>query len=486
MEDSDSTLAPTSTPETSTAPKRRSLLDKAQIRKALKALFENSKSRKNANDLLLNEKENFFLMVVLWKIPSKELRVRLSLPFGIRSDLAEVCLFTKDEPNLTPEKTEHFYRSLLNKHNIKNISQIIPLRTLKKEYKPYEAKLRLLGSFDFFLADARIRRLLPSIIGKHFYLRKKVPVSVNLLAKDLSSKINESIGGTVLNISKSGSCSTIRVGHTGMKLQQILQNVIAVAEGLSEKLPEKWESVKLLYLKTEKSVALPIFSSFKSSWDDAKGISLPGQKKKEAKKKEKLKKKETKKLKLKEKKRRKREIRDARKRKSQALSKDQVPAEASGAPVKGCGLPAEDTTGSEKQEPGKVKAPFKVEDGSEDEIPLLVPMDKTPAKETVEMQKRAKVKKSSRKSLGPNTQMGKKRKAPSASKTPGAAEVETPGKIPGKKPRIKEETEEEINSSLGKKGLRQTPKKPEAKFFATPRKPARKAPQTPKHKSQKA
>ncbi|XP_037671405.1 ribosomal L1 domain-containing protein 1 isoform X1 [Choloepus didactylus] len=376
MEVSTPTLATTSTPETPTAPERQSLVNKAQIRKALAALLENSKSRKNADDLLLNEKENLFLMVVLWKIPSKELRVRLSLPYSIRSDLAEVCLFTKDEPDLTPEKTEHFYRSLLNKHKINTISQIIPLRTLKKEYKPYEAKLRLLGSFDFFLTDARIRRLLPSIIGKHFYLRKKVPVSVNLLAKNLSKEINGSIGGTVLNISKTGSCSTIRIGHTGMKLQHILQNVVAVAKGLSEKLPEKWASVKLLYLKTEKSVALPIFSSFKSNWDDARGVSLPGQKKK----------------------------------------------------VQTCAI----------------------------------------------------VKKTPENSPGSSTPLGKKRKASAALKTPGAAKQDTPGKGPGKKPRIKEETEKEINSSMGKKDLRQTPKKPEAKFFATPSKSAKKVPQTPK------
>lgn len=48
-----------------------------QIKKAVEALLAHSRSRKNANGLLLNENENFFLMVVLWKIPSKELRVRL-------------------------------------------------------------------------------------------------------------------------------------------------------------------------------------------------------------------------------------------------------------------------------------------------------------------------------------------------------------------------------------------------------------------------
>ncbi|KAF5918392.1 hypothetical protein HPG69_011833 [Diceros bicornis minor] len=167
---SSSTATSAATPAT---PAVLEQLDKEQIKKAVDALLAHSKSRKNANGLLLNENENFFLMVVLWKIPSKELRVKLALPHGIRSDLADICLFTKDEPNVTPEKTERFYKKLLNKHGIKTISQIIPFRTLKKEYKAYEAKLRLLGSFDLFLTDARIRRLLPSHLGRHFYNRKK-------------------------------------------------------------------------------------------------------------------------------------------------------------------------------------------------------------------------------------------------------------------------------------------------------------------------
>ncbi|XP_006894582.1 PREDICTED: ribosomal L1 domain-containing protein 1-like [Elephantulus edwardii] len=448
-----------STPVVAAEAESRLELNKIQVKKAVKALLAHVQSRKKANEVLLNEKEPFFLMVVLWKIPKKELRARLSLPHAIRSDLSEICLFTKDEPNLTAEKTEHFYRDLLNKHKIKTISQVISLQTLKKEYKPYEAKLRLLGSFDLFLTDARIRRLLPSIIGKHFYLRKKVPVSVNLLAKDLAKEINNCVGGTVLNISKSGSCSTIRVGHTGMKIQQVVENVVAVAKGLSEKLPEKWESVKLLYLKTERSVALPIFSSFVSSLKEER-VLTPDQKKKmdKQKLKERI-------LKKKEKKRRKRE-------KQQAKGETKTPE-----PQKG------ETTG-EKEESHSVKAQLKAEE-SEEEIPLLVPIKKTPAKGKKAEQKAAAVQKSPQKTPAPSTPRGKKRKASPAPETPKLAEPGTPEKSPEKKPRVKEEAEKERNPALGKKDPRQTPKKPEPKFFATSSKSARKMPQTAKQRPKK-
>ncbi|XP_006835741.1 PREDICTED: ribosomal L1 domain-containing protein 1-like [Chrysochloris asiatica] len=481
------TSAPASaaTPATPAAKDPRLELNKIQVKKAVKALLAHSESRKNANAMLLNENENMFLMVVLWKIPKKELRARLSLPHAIRSDLTEICLFTKDEPDLTPEKTEQFYRNLLNKHKIKTVSQIISLRTLKQEYKPYEAKLRLLGSFDFFLTDARIRRLLPSIIGKHFYLRKKVPACVNLLAKDLSKEINSCIGGTILNISKNGSCSTVRVGHTGMKMQHIVENIIAVTKGLSEKLPEKWQSVKLLYLKTEKSVALPVFSSYVSSLD-GKQVLTQAQKKKDAKKKQ------TEKLqKKKEKKRRKREMQQAAKANSARtqVKKDTAEIQSAGAQKGG-------ETSEKKKKRHRVKTQLKAGDDSGDEIPLLVPIKKTPAKnKSVEMPKGDIVKKSPQKSPAPNTPFRKKRKATSALGTlkgtepdfqvTGPAETGASATGPQKKPRIREETAKESASALGKKDPRQTPKKPGPKFFATPSKSARKTPQNPKQQPRK-
>lgn len=472
MEASESTSAATSAATLATQVALEQL-DKGQIKKAVEALLAHSRSRKNANGLLLNENENFFLMVVLWKIPSKELRVRLPLPHSIRSDLAEICLFTKDESNVTPEKTERFYKKLLKKHGIKTISQIIPFRTLKKEYKAYEAKLRLLGSFDFFLADARIRRLLPTHLGRHFYKRKKVPVPVNLLAKNLSREINESIGGTVLNISSSGSCSTIRIGHTGMQVQHIMENIVAVVKRLSQKLPEKWESVKLLYVKTERSVALPIFSSFVSSQDEANGVRTPSQKKKEARK---IQKQKEYREKQKEKKRNESVVKQA----ASALTTEKATAKTSGTPVKDPGPQKKKTPKHEKKETCRIKAQHKVQDESEEEMPLLVPIGESPAKANIQVQKSATGKKSPQKGPGPNTPHGKKRKSFPALETPKTAEPKTPGKSPGKKPRIKEEVEKERNSPLGKKDPRQTPKKPEAKFFTTANKSARKAPRTPK------
>ncbi|XP_038182485.1 ribosomal L1 domain-containing protein 1 [Arvicola amphibius] len=412
--------ASASTPASADTPTAVEHLDREQIRKAVEVLLAHCKSRKNKKELLSNGNENLFLMVVLWKIPKKELRARMSLPHSILSDSSEVCLFTKDDCE-SPEQTECFYKKLLKKHGVNSISRIIPFRTLKTEYKAYEAKLRLLGSFDIFIADERIRRHLPTHIGRHFYQRKKVPVSVNLLAKNLSKEINNCITGTVLNISKQGSCSAVRVGHTGMKPQHIIENILAVSEMLSEKLPEKWQSVKLLFLKTEKSVSLPIFSSFVTCQDENNIMSFNSLRKKVIKKKMNYEKEKSKK-----------KNKMLRKSSKKAASQGKTSSARVKAPR------------SQEKKTRKVKAQPEGTDESEEAIPQLVPIGETPNKENLEMQENIIGEKSPKKKPDTNPRQGKKRKALPATETPEASGPE----MAGKKPRSMPET-----------------MKPEAKFF---------------------
>ncbi|ELK30365.1 40S ribosomal protein S4 [Myotis davidii] len=165
---------------------------------------------------------------------------------------------------------------------------------------------------------------------------------------------------------------------------------------LSQKLPEKWESVKHLYVKTERSVALPIFSSFVSSWDEAKGVNIFSLKKQEAKKI----------LKLKEHKKRRKEKKRIRKPMKQGRkSTSALPTEETAS--KTC----EESPKPEKKETCRIKTENKVQVESEEEIPLVVPIGETPAKENVKMQKHATDENSPVKSPGSNPPRGKKKKA---------------------------------------------------------------------------
>lgn len=46
------------------------------------------------------------------------------LPHKHRSDADEVCLFTRDEPQMTSEQTQRFYKRLLQEKGVKNITEV--------------------------------------------------------------------------------------------------------------------------------------------------------------------------------------------------------------------------------------------------------------------------------------------------------------------------------------------------------------------------
>lgn len=50
-----------------------------------------------------------------------------------------------------------------------------------------------------------------------------------------------------------------QVGHSGMKIAQIAENVVAVADFLAEKYPGGWSNVRSLHIKTPNSKAVPVF-----------------------------------------------------------------------------------------------------------------------------------------------------------------------------------------------------------------------------------
>ncbi|XP_063790421.1 ribosomal L1 domain-containing protein 1 isoform X2 [Pseudophryne corroboree] len=426
----------------------RHSLDSAQVKKAIQALFAYQKTKK-ANSLLLNEHDQVSLMVTVWKIPTRAQTIRIPLPHGIRPSTSEVCLFTKDEPNMNAEQTEKFYKKLLSQHGVTQITEVIPLKKLKKEYKPFEAKRRLLSNHDLFLSDDRIRRLLPSLIGKHFYKEKREPQSVNLKSKHLATELNRYIQGTQLHITNKGCCYTVRVGHTGMEVADIVENTLTVAQALAEKFPMKWKNIKVLHLKTQTSVALPVFNSSFDSLEELKMVKAMVKK-------------------------------PYKKKPKKKSAKDNKPVTAvTGDAHEAVANDGEESVTSPKQQ------------NEDDEIPLLVPIEEPTSKKKDRKKKLGTIK-----SPAEKWKAGEKRKGftestpkPSAQKRKIIDSDKNESEIASKhkkelrvKP-LRKETEE--NSAARRSILKKTPKKAPGKSILKLTKSAQKAPQTPKPKQKK-
>ncbi|KAM6299362.1 ribosomal L1 domain-containing protein 1 [Aegotheles albertisi] len=434
-------------------------LERAQVKKAVEALLAFSRSKAKSDALLLNESENVHLLVTVWKVPRVAQLIKIPLPHGIRPETAEVCLFTKDEPNLSAEQTENLYRKLLIQNGIRSVSQIISYKTLKKEYKLFEAKRRLLNRFDLFLSDDRIRRLLPSHLGKHFFERKKAPLAVNLKAKNLAKELRKHIQGTTLPVTNKGCCYTARIGHTGMKADEILDNIIAAAKVIAEKLPKKWKNVKILHLKTLKSVSLPIFTANISNLDELDRE--PSLKKKEVKKgKNKKPKKGAKKL-----------------NSSQVTLSTEINAAAA-------------TQKLEINE--KVEVAHEPGDHDDDEeIPQLVPMQTASSAELKKMEPTPE--KGDNPGKKTKTPLGKRKKQPLAGETPKIKHKVTEERA-DLQTSPKQKNAKQLSmpkEAIKEKEMKKTPKKPEAKSFATPKagksiQSAKKPSKTPKQTPKKA
>ncbi|ORX87550.1 ribosomal protein L1 [Anaeromyces robustus] len=237
-------------------------LNESQVNKATSALLEFFEKTKK-NDLLADESPVW--LVLSTKIPpenSKVKPIKIPLKYPIYNKNSDVCLITKD-----PQSE---YKEMLKEQGITNISKVIGVTKLKKKYKPYEAKRQLCNSYDIFLADDRIIPILPKLIGKSFYDKKKQPVPIKLKKGILLKEITNVLNSTFYFVN-SGGCSSIKIGLTNQTPQEIAENIMYSINYIVEKVPGKWKNIQRLSIKTNKSIALPIYSSLP---DEAKKIEI--------------------------------------------------------------------------------------------------------------------------------------------------------------------------------------------------------------------
>lgn len=141
------------------------------------------------------------------------------------------------------------------------MTKVIGVSKLKANYKPFEAKRRLCASFDLFLSDDRILPLLPPLLGKQFFKKKKQPIPVSLAGprSDWAAEVRKATASTSLVLG-GGACNAVRCGRSTQSAPQVVANVMAAAAGVAHYVPRGWANVRAMYLKTSASVALPLFT----------------------------------------------------------------------------------------------------------------------------------------------------------------------------------------------------------------------------------
>ncbi|XP_058743397.1 uncharacterized protein LOC131616157 [Vicia villosa] len=244
-------------------PKSETALENSKVEaitKAVDSLLKWHKSRSETEKPKLFEEEDFiYLVLTLKKIPTNG-RVnphKIPIPHSLLSPSSEQCLIIDDRANKPARLTKDEAKKKIQSESIP-ISKILKLSKLTTDYRPFEAKRKLCNSYDLFFADKTVVPLLPRLLGKQFFKKRKVPVQLDLKKKNWKEQIDRALSSALLFL-RTGTCSVLKVAKMSMERDEIVENLAAAMEGVVEVFPKKWGVVRSFHVKLLESVALPVY-----------------------------------------------------------------------------------------------------------------------------------------------------------------------------------------------------------------------------------
>jgi ribosome biogenesis protein UTP30 len=104
---------------------------------------------------------------------------------------------------------------------------VIGYDKLKRNFKQFKDKRALLKDYDAFLADLRVYKMLPEVLGREFYKSKKFPAPLKLHGfstdAELHDQLNSAASSTVFMLGN-GPNYSVRIGKTQQKAQDVAEN----------------------------------------------------------------------------------------------------------------------------------------------------------------------------------------------------------------------------------------------------------------------
>jgi ribosome biogenesis protein UTP30 len=183
---------------------------------------------------------------------SKPIRVPIPHSLYAAEDGASLCMFVKDN--------SEELQARLRKEPVAGLERVVSLSALRRNYKQFADRRKLVAAHDLFVADDRITPMLTKALGKTFLNKKKQPVAVRLTRGSLRKNIEVARDSTYLFLGW-GACSTVKIARTDFPLDKVFENCMAAIEGIVAKVPRRWKNIQSIHIKSVDSVALPIFNA---------------------------------------------------------------------------------------------------------------------------------------------------------------------------------------------------------------------------------
>lgn len=226
------------------------MMDESQVDAAVDALMKHCRAQESFS--LTDTDARVSIQVVFNHVPHKTKHpIKITLKHAMYSKAPAVCLITKDP--------QRYYKDLVKSNNL-SVSKVIGVGKLKKKFKDLEAKRILCDSHDVFLVDERVLPIVPRWFGSYFYRKGKSPIKVDLTQKDIKRDIEIGMRSVmVANLGK-GSNLSILCGKVSFDNEVLSENIHSAVASLSSYV--KWKNIRAVYVKTESSIALPVYTAF--------------------------------------------------------------------------------------------------------------------------------------------------------------------------------------------------------------------------------
>ncbi|KAJ0250799.1 Ribosomal protein L1p/L10e family [Hirschfeldia incana] len=245
-------------------PVYHSKIDSKNVNRALKSLLKWWDSKSNnpqSSEPLDNNSDDggfVYLVVTLKKPPQIDRTNPVTIPLphpliDLTESPPEICLIIDDK-----HKNKITKETALKKIEAENvpITTVIKVSKLKTELKKLEEEEGM--RHEVYFAERRLMPILPKLLGKEFVKKKKSLIAINLRNGNWKEQV-EKVCESALFFVGTGTCSVVKVAKLSMGRKEIVENVVAVMEGIAGSIPGGWKSVKLFHLKLLESLALPVY-----------------------------------------------------------------------------------------------------------------------------------------------------------------------------------------------------------------------------------
>ncbi|MCJ1249707.1 hypothetical protein MMC30_006933 [Trapelia coarctata] len=207
---------------------------------------------------------------------------KIPLPHSLyKHSSSTICLITADPQRSFKDVIAHpsFPTTIAAQ-----ITRTIGISKLLTRYRSFESRRQLHSEHDIFLADDRIITRLPQALGNSFYKGSKRPIPVSLMPykqKDhtgntapqskeapaskvappfqFAKEVESTLSCAQVHLSPSVTTS-IRVGSSSFKPEEVAENIEAAVKGMVKKfISNGWRNIRSIHIKGPNTMALPVW-----------------------------------------------------------------------------------------------------------------------------------------------------------------------------------------------------------------------------------